>query len=428
MSLSTLFLRSQKSLCLIADGISMFPLLRPKDILYFKKVPFHTIRNNDLIVVRKKNTFAHKVVYIHKNYLITKGTNNAFFDGKIYSKQIIGRVYQVKRGKDFIDLENIYLIQSTQYFQEIVKMKRVFEKEKINFVFLKGLPLHLFYEKSHPRRIYADCDVLIDKKHYKRSERVFEKFNYQKKEFFYSKFYKLLKDKLTEISYIKHINGFPIVFDMHLEAGFLMNQLGKLDALYSQSLINKMTEQFLKEKRLVNIQNTLFPVLSPPNLIIYLSLHFFHHNFRGWYMLEFLNKIMKRYRENGGILKEVRDKTCLYQLQGFIYPVFLLLEKYYGLQLPKDFLEAIKPGGSKMRYIKNNVLSVNIFNNETKVMAGMKRFKNLFFLSPHPLIKRFLIIFNPQVIYSFVWVTIFFVRRSFIRAFKSSWALLFLIL
>lgn len=160
----------------------------PNDILYFKKVPFKTIKTNDLIVIKKRETFAHKVIYRQEKYLITRGNNNTISDGEIYPDQIIGKIYKIRRGNSIIDIEDTYLIQSTQYFQEIVKTKHVLEKENIDFIFLKGLPIHLFYEKYHPRRIYVVCDVLIDKRDDEKSKKIFERFNYKKRYYFILKF------------------------------------------------------------------------------------------------------------------------------------------------------------------------------------------------------------------------------------------------
>jgi len=65
-----------------------------------------------------------------------------------------------------------------------------------------------------------------------------------------------------------------------------------LESLYPQVFIDRLTDKFLKNKRIVKIQNESFPILSNGNLILYLALHFFHHNFRGTFRLEFLHKIM----------------------------------------------------------------------------------------------------------------------------------------
>ncbi len=137
-------------------------------------------------------------------------------------------------------------------------------------------------------------------------------------------------------------------------------------------------------------------------------------------MIDFLSKIVKRYQNNNDILKEITEKIIFYQLQNFVYPVFLFLEKYYDINFQKNFLESIKPDKTRLNYIKKKLLTVNIFDGEPRIKAGINRFKNLFFLSPYPLWKRLLIIFNIQVIYSVFWVITLLVRRSLIKAFKSS--------
>ena len=57
------------------------------------------------------------------------------------------------------------MLQSSTYFSEIIKIKQALEKNGVEFVFLKGLPIHLYFEKSFPRRIYGDCDLLISPDH-----------------------------------------------------------------------------------------------------------------------------------------------------------------------------------------------------------------------------------------------------------------------
>jgi len=428
-----------------STGSSMLPILHPQDVLYFKRIDFRRVQINDLAMVKKGGrVFTHRVIYksANRSYLITKGDHNITSDGKIYPQQIIGRVYQVKRQGQIFNPDNLYLLQSTQYFQEIVKVKKVFEKEKIDFVFLKGLPLHLYFEKSHPRRIYADCDILISKNDWQRAQSILKGFKYTGAETSYSGIHKLLKDKMTEFSFYKNIKNFPVVFDVHLEAGFLMNQLGRLDALYAQSLIDEMTRQLLNKKQMVKIQKEQFPILSFADLIIYLSLHIFHHNCQGVFQFEFLDKVTRKallvsspgrsrslqhssplgnpyLPATPGVFLSLIEKIRRYKLQNFVYPVFLMLEKYYNLHLPKKFLESIKPANNRLNYIYKNILPVNIFDYEPRIETGITRFKNLFFLSPYPLSRRILIVFNLQVIYSFLWVIIFLVKRSFTKVFRS---------
>jgi len=144
-------LKKQKQFSLKSQGSSMLPLLQANDVIYYRQTTFSRCKTNDLIMAKKNGQlFTHRVIYKTKKYLITKGDNNLQSDGKIYPRQIIAKVYQIKRNGKIFHPENLYLFQSTLYFQEIVKIKRAFEKEKIDFVFLKGLPLHLYFKGKHP--------------------------------------------------------------------------------------------------------------------------------------------------------------------------------------------------------------------------------------------------------------------------------------
>ncbi len=396
-------IKTSKYFSIKSQGASMLPMLQPNDVLYFKKINFSRIRVNDFILIKKRDTtFTHRVIFKNATYLITKGDNNLTSDGKIFPRQIIGKVYQVKRNDKIFNPEDLYLIQSSLYFTEIIKIKKALEKEKIDFVFLKGLPLHLYYEGSYPRRIYADCDILIPKKNIEVLDKIFSKFYYQKSDTSLTNTLRGLKNKVTEVSYFKKLNNFPVIFDVHFEISILINQFGKLEQLYPESLITKLSNEFITKNKLITVQNETFPILSTENLILYLALHFFHHNFLGEYRLEFLAKIIKKNASVNwqNIALVIND----YHLQNFVYPVFSLLRKYYPVNIPAGFLKSIQPSKRVLKYINNNILNTNIFDGETRIRAGVTRFNNLFYLSPQPLWRKLLIIFNPAVLYSIFWV------------------------
>lgn len=406
-------LQTRKYFSLKSQGTSMLPVLRPDDVLYFKKISFHTIKLNDFLIIKKGDRiFTHRLIYKKSNYIITKGDNNLTSDGKIHPRQIIGKVYQVKRDDKIFNPEELYLIQSSLYFSEIVKIKKALEKEKIDLVFLKGLPLHLYYEKSHPRRIYADCDILVPIKYSEVLNKIFSKFNYQKANTSLTKTLRDLKNKVTEISYYKNLNNFPVIFDVHFEISILINQFGKLEQLYPEKLITKLSNDFITESKLITVQNETFPILSPENLILYLALHFFHHNFRGEYRLEFLAKIIKMNKSVDW--QKIAVEINNYNLQNFVYPVFLMLRKYYSVIFFANFISSIQPKKRVIKYINDNILKMNIFDGDSRIRAGITRFKNLFYLSPNPWWKKVLVIFNPAVIYSIFWV---FLRK--IQSFKA---------
>ncbi len=383
-------------------GQSMFPLLRDNDLVYFKKKSYRSIKNNDLLVIKKnKIFFTHRVVYKTDKYLITRGNNNLVSDGRISPKHIVGKVYQVKRNGRVFDPETLYLIQSTAYFKEIVKITSFFEKNKISFVLLKGLPLHLYFEKTHPRRIYLDCDVLIDKKHLRRAEKVLLNQGYKKSDTSLSSSQKKLKDKEVETAYYRIINGFPVTFDLHIEPAFMMTQLGKLGPLYQQKNIDQLAKLFFEKKQSVEVNEHYFPILSNDNLILYLALHFFHHNFRGAFRLEFLDRVTRKTKNKNMVFKNISKIIRNYKLRNFVYPSFILLKKYYHTPIPHTFLKDIKPTNSFALGLGSRICHQgSIFDDEPRLQAGITRFKNLFFLSPRPWWIRIWVFFNLQVVYS----------------------------
>ena len=110
-----------------------------------------------------------------------------------------------------------------------------------------------------------------------------------------------------------------------------------------------------------------------------------------------------------------------YRLENFVYPSFLLLEKYYPFSIPLGFLNKIKPLGNKLRLIKK-LTSGNLLESEAdQISAGRKRFSNIFFLSPQPLAKKLRVFFYPSVINSIIYIpykmTVNFARRTYRKIF-----------
>lgn len=377
----------------------MEPLLHENDLVYFEKIK--QVKVNDIVLIKKKQLFIHRVIYKNSRYFVTKGDNNLISDGKIKPNQIFGRVVKVKRGKYSYKPENVYLIQSSLYLKEIIKIKNLLEKNKIEYVFLKGLPLHLSFEKTHPKRVYADCDVLVDKKDFLKAENILLKHGYKKQDSSFSKAQKNIKDKESELVYFKIINGFTVMFDLHLEVVFMMTQISKLESLYPQILVDRFTSELLKTKRTIIINRSPFFILDTKYLILYLSLHFFHHNFHGVFRLDFLDKVIRKSRLSTSDWKNIASTINHYQLTNFVYPVFLLLRKYYNTPFPGSFRVTMKQLNNETisRYLK-----VNIFNDESRIQAGVNRFKNIFVLSPHPLWKKMLVFADLRVIYLLFFV------------------------
>lgn len=386
----------------------MYPLLHDGDVVKLRKVPFAGIKTNDIICFQKQGKLiTHRVLYKSENYLITRGDNATQADGKVYKGQILGKITKVKRGKNEFSPESLYLIQSTVYFQEIVRVTETLKKVGLSFVILKGLPLHLYYEGKHAQRLFYDCDILVGRKLFGRFSSVLTDLGYKPVSSDLSKGHKKLKDKEPEVTFFKDVHGMPVYFDIHLEAVFLMTQLGKLEALYSQKLLDTFSDELRGNTKNISIQDNIFTILAPEYLFIYLALHLFHHNFTGAYRFELMDALVKKEKfQYAEIARIVRQ----YKLGGFLIPVLLLMRKYYQTEFPRDFLRQIAPDEKKKQYIFKSIIPKSIFNEEGRVQGGTTRFKMIFLLSQEPMWKKILVFLNRQVIYSVFWVLILGIR------------------
>ncbi len=379
----------------------MWPILHDEDVIYFRKVNFSKIIINDIICFKdKKHLVTHRVIYKSKNFVITKGDNNPVSDGKIKKERILGRIYSVKRGEKKFNIDDPYLFQSSIYFEEIKRVAGLFSRAGINYVILKGLPLHLLLDKKHPRRIYADCDIIIEKKDILRAKKVFRNEGYRRVDVSLSKRHKRIKDKISEESFVKNISNYPIIFDIHSEAAFMMTQLGKLEYLYPQKLLDNFSQSLINNRRIVEIEGTKFPLLSREDQIIYLFLHLFHHNFRGAYRYDILVKLLAKKFDEVALINTINK----YKLNNFVYAGLMLLQKYYPNKKYKEMSELMGVLEGIKRFVGQEILTTKIFDDEERIGGGVRRFLLLFYLSPRPIFIRLFTVFNKQVIYSIWWV------------------------
>ena len=379
----------------------MLPCLLPQDLIYLKKISLRQIKVGDICLVRFARKFSiHRVIYRNRRYFISKGDNNPLSDGKLTAKNLIAKAYQVQRNGQTFDIDTLYLLQSSLYLTEILKVKQLFEQNRISYLFLKGLPLHLLFEGKLPRRVYADCDILIDKQEFSLVKKLFIKAGYHRANFDLSDAHKRLRDKDPEISFIKTIKDFPVIFDIHLEAVFMMTQLGQLEALYPQKLLDSYSQHLLDNKRMVKIQGEVYPILGKEDLFIYLLLHLFHHNFRGAYRYDLILKVLRKGRLNWDVVEAILIR---YRLENFAYASLLLLCKYYQPKLPIQARLALARWKEGHRFVAERVLKEDIFSEEPRTSSGVKRFLYLFLLSPGAFLKKMFIFTSPAVLYSVFW-------------------------
>lgn len=396
----------KKLLKIPAFGNSMYPFFHSGDILFVQPIQIKNLAVNDFITFKNKNVFiTHRVIYLsqNKNYIIAKGDRNLKHDGKVKPDQIIGKVIKVKRKGNVYTPDTIYQLQSFLYTQEIQKINTLFQKNSIDYVFLKGLPLHLYYEKKIPKRIYADCDILIEKNQLSKIYALLIKIGYKAHDDALSKGHKLLKNNENAINFYKNFHGLAITFDIHLEASFMMHQLGSLDGLYPQKLLDLFTKDLLLQKRIVKIDTTLYPILSSTHIIIYLALHLFHHNFQGYYRYDFLNTVLQKEK-----ITMQNLIVCLqqYQLKSFVFPTFWLLWKHYKNSKAKQITESIAIPKQRLERLKAQIKTIDIFLDNSRMEGGVKRFYLLFHYSPQHILKKITVLLSLPVLHSIFWVGI----------------------
>ncbi len=390
---------------LIIDSDEMHPLFNKDDIVYYQSTPSKSLKVNDLVVIKTSGSVSVKrILYTHKNSLVVRADNEQRSQVVPKNGSVIGKITSATAGYSYIKQSGIFL-------KEIRIISNLFHRKGINYVFLKGLPLHLYYEKTFPQRLYYDCDLLIDRIHYCKTEKILYSMGYKKVNFAINSLKINRRPKETvEESYSKLINDINIIFDVHFCLNLFIRNLGHLETIYPQKLLTRLTADMLNSKKIIAIQNSRFPILTAPYLIIYLALHFFHHNFHSAFRLEFLDKIIRR-----SIIDWKKETEIIkyYRLQNFVYPTFILLKKHYNTPFPQKFLSDLKPSNLYTCTLLH-LDKINIFNEESREMAAITRFKYLFLFSPIPLWKRCLVFLDRRVIYSILWV----VRRRLLSAFK----------
>ena len=206
-----------------------------------------------------------------------------------------------------------------------------------------------------------------------------------------------IKEK-AEISFIKRVKGIDVCFDVHREIVFLMSRVGDVDKLYPRKLLNDLTRKFIREKKIINLYNRKYPILSNSNLVVYLFLHLFNHDFKGAYRYYFLEHILK----SGHNYNEIKMVIQKFRLNNFIYPSILIFKMYFNKSRVSAVAKNYDIKSNKKKFINQITKEIDIFSDQSIGEGG--HFKLLFRLSPNPLWKKIFVFFNMQVLYSILWV------------------------
>jgi len=378
----------------------MFPLLQDGDTIEYIQLPFHKIKLNDIVLVYSKDILVtHRVIYKTKKTCITRGDNNAVADPTIQKGKVLAKMARFRRKGMWYDIQDAYLMQSSLYLNEIQRLELALQLKQIPHVFLKGVLVSLRYEHTIPKRIYADCDILIQRIHYQKMAHVMKALGYTLVEKTLLSKKKENQEKNPEVSYAKTVNGILIVFDVHFEPVFLMTQLSGMNLLYPKSKLIELGELLINRAEQKKLYGFNYSLCSISDQILYLALHIFHHNFTDSIRYQLLDAVARK-----NMLKETWEELEAtirnFHLEGYTYGVFLLLKKYFKTPIPPSFLQTIRPDSLKFQVTSYKINHTDIFSQDSRMKAGIERFILIFFLSPEPLWKKSFLFIHPEVLYT----------------------------
>jgi len=358
--------------------ISMMPLILPEDKPLVKKSVRYKI--NDIVVFYKLGRLiAHRIIYASpsKKYYVTKGDNKNKDDGKIYKTQILGKIEAIERNGRKIKLSHLYLAQSSVYLEELKKINNALVRNKIDYIVLKGLPLHIHFNHAPPQRIYYDADLLINKEDLEKTTNILKKLGFRKIQ---PKLHGKKVKNASQVSFLKGTKPFYTAIDLHLEPAIGFTKLRKINQLLPP------TEPFQKHL-FKNIKHTLvneteYPILEIETTIVLLLLHFFHHNFQGAHRALLIDSLIRKQKIDWSKLIKI---ICKFQFQNQVYLGLLVLKRYYKTPVPYNKI-SLNLGQKLLSCILIRFISP--FSSGGKNKERIKRFAFVLLLSSQPLTQK----------------------------------------
>src|SRR4030042_6914962 len=313
----------------LSFGTSMAPLILPTDKPFIKKGRSYKV--NDVVAFRREEkVIVHRVIYIpdEANY-ITKGDNNLKSDGILNKNEILGKVEKVLRNGRMIALSHVYLSQSLTYLTELGLLNKRLKKSDIDYVLLKGLPIQLIYSGKIPKRLYFDADILVRLHDFPQIGKIFKQLGYEAIE--PTLLHKPV-NKYSQISFVKKVKPYAVIIDVHFAPA-----IGFTKALRFNKLIPSIAvygRELFSNAKAVKVGNNRFPILIKEDLLLYLLLHLFHHNFQGIHRMELIANVIGQDKPDMDI---VLNRARRYGYEYIIYPSVLVFNKFFGgLSLPKE--------------------------------------------------------------------------------------------
>jgi len=390
-------------------GNSMFPVLKDDDVITTEYTPLKKIQINDIIAIRKGGGIViHRVVYKSsgKSWVIyTHGDNNDFIDQGSHLKDIIGKVAAVNRNGKTHSVSEYEKKKSTVYQREIEMLITAFAQKEISYIFLKGLPLYLFYSQSPTLKSYQDCDILIKKEAVLKVIKQMNEWGYVQTE--------KNKPYQHEITFYKVINSVKVVFDIHVELGLGMRIIGPLYELYPKQTAEQFSNELLKSIRMVMVPpfKTKVPLPVAEMLILFLFQHLFRHNFMGASRYGLISEIVQKEQVD---YKKFVSNVRQYKLSKYIFPGVAIYNKLFFPKIPQNVVSQLGLEAKKCSPEKKKTWSTYL-SKGTRDERGIKKFINIFLLSPEPFKHKIRIFIKPYLYIGIIRYVIERVGKLFVQ-------------
>ena len=196
-------------------------------------------------------------------------------------------------------------------------------------------------------------------------------------------------NKYSQISFVKKVKPYAVIIDVHFAPA-----IGFTKALRFNELIPSIAvygRELFSNAKAVKVGNNRFPILIKEDLLLYLLLHLFHHNFQGIHRMELIANVIGQDKPDMDI---VLNRARRYGYEYIIYPSVLVFNKFFGgLSLPKEARIPLF-----MRLAGFYATRTSPFDTDTKAIeAGKKLIFSLVF-STLPLSKRLRVIFSKDAL------------------------------
>jgi signal peptidase I len=377
-----------KNIASIPQSRSMVPLIHPSDkvIVSYSK----NIRVNDIVVFQEGgNLIAHRVIYIKNEgrYLITKGDNNYYCDKPVALTNVLGKVKVIIRGKEKLKINNIYLSQSVSYLEEIGKVIKIFQKVGLNYMVLKGFPIYLSLDDRLPKRLFIDIDLLVAKKDFKTAQMVISKSGFG-----------ILREKgeSSQVTLVKYCDPYPVKIDLHQEATAGFTRSPKLNGIFLGK--DRLSKYLINNYDTTVVNGINFRILKREFLLIFLLLHFFHHNFRGAHRMDLVVKLSHKNISTDKVVELIKK----FKFQDMIFPAINMILRYYKSNSLALISKKITPTLYKRILTSLIINFLSPFSEGSKFKNRVYRLVFVIAFSPLPLMKKMNSIFSKDFVKAFV--------------------------